>query len=428
MFADFIKHYDNIRSILREIFLYGCFSREDYENKKIGSSRKVSYEMRRIQQYIAKDFIKSDRDGKTKLLSLSYDSITNTKNFLVGTYLNKSFTRTDLILYYYILLAINSSEKYLSINEIEDFLIDNNLINCDEISRKTIERKVKELCETMELIFVCKRGRCKVYGISKDILEELNEDEISKLELMTSLYKNILFPNIAGYYFEDTLKQYMEFERNIKVDDKDIFQYQKLHFHPIVEEEILWKLLKAIEEKRKIILKYNKNNKTARYSEERIIPYKIRYDVDCGRFYLVGFCEGRCLVSRLDRIDSIKVLGEHFNSEGLEEKYKFSMENSWSAVHINGETKPEVLRFRVTIKDESENYLIERIKAELKSFDLEKEDNYTFVFSKIVNDCNEMTPWIRGYGGRLDIIEPNYIKRKIKKDWKEMLENYGVIS
>ncbi len=41
MFPDFIKHYDMIRSILRDVFLYGCFSKSDLENKNNNSSRKI---------------------------------------------------------------------------------------------------------------------------------------------------------------------------------------------------------------------------------------------------------------------------------------------------------------------------------------------------------------------------------------------------
>ncbi|MDS0525263.1 WYL domain-containing protein [Clostridium sp. SHJSY1] len=428
MFADFIKHYDLIRSILRDVFLYGCFSREDYENKNRGSSRKVSYEIRRIQQYIEKDFIKFDREGKTKLLSLSYDSISNTNNFLISTYLNKSFTKTDFKLYYYILLALNYHDKKISFNELEEFLVENGVLDYDQISSKTIERKLKELSDSMGLVAFEKKGRSKEYTISKDILKDLNEEEIKKLYLITSLYKNILFPNVSGYYFEDTLKQYMKFHRDIKENYDDVFQYQKLHFHPIIEEEILWKLMKAINENKKVKIEYNQpKNRKIRYNQEIVIPYKLRYDIECGRFYLVAFHNKRCFLSRLDRIHDVKILNEKYKKDGLLEKYKFSMGKSWSSVHLNGESRPQILKFKVKIENEDEMYIIEKIKRELIEYKLEEDEN-SFIFSKEVNDCSEMTPWIRSYCGRIEVLEPSYIRRKIESDWKEMLKNYGVIS
>ena len=62
MFSEFIKHYNNIREILRDIFLYGCFSREALEEKNGKSTRKLKYEMRRIQYYIKNDFIKGKKE------------------------------------------------------------------------------------------------------------------------------------------------------------------------------------------------------------------------------------------------------------------------------------------------------------------------------------------------------------------------------
>ncbi len=73
MFNDFIKHYNIIRHILRDCFLYGCFSRDGLENKRNISSRKVSYEMRRIQQYVEDEYIRFDKDGRPDVI-ICYNS------------------------------------------------------------------------------------------------------------------------------------------------------------------------------------------------------------------------------------------------------------------------------------------------------------------------------------------------------------------
>lgn len=82
MFSEFIKHYNIIRDILRDCFLYGYYSRDGLENKRNVSSRKISYEMRRIQQYVEDEYIRFDKDGRYKLMSLSYDFMRHTDNFL----------------------------------------------------------------------------------------------------------------------------------------------------------------------------------------------------------------------------------------------------------------------------------------------------------------------------------------------------------
>ncbi len=101
MFNDFIKRYNIIRDILRDCFLYGCYSRDGLESKRNVSSRKVSYEMRRIQQYVEEKYIKVDKDGRYKLLNLTYDFMRHSDNFLVSTYMTKSFTRADLLTYFF---------------------------------------------------------------------------------------------------------------------------------------------------------------------------------------------------------------------------------------------------------------------------------------------------------------------------------------
>ncbi len=410
--------------------MYGCFSKGDLESKNHGSSRKVSYEMRRIKQYIEKDFIKIDKDGKNKLLSLSYDDISNTKNFLVNTYLSKSFTKADIILYYYLLLILNYKNKPMAFSDIENELVSEELIDYENISSKTIERKLNELANSMEIVSVKKNGRVKEYYISEDILKELDNEEILKLYNIVDLYKNIIFPNVSGHYFFDTLRDYLEFERNVIPKDKNCFQYKNLHFHPVIEEELILKVMRAIENRNEIRFKNDcKTTRVKMYDNEVIRPFKLRYDVECGRFYVFSFTStGRCISARLDRKDDIEVLKTRFNYEEYEEKYKLAMEKSFSSVPHNADTPYEEVEFEVNIDSLNEYYIVEKIKGELGDCTFEKISDTKYLFKKIVNDSCEMIPWIRKYGGYLKVISPRYLHKKIKKDWEDMLNNYGVIS
>ncbi|WP_459478142.1 WYL domain-containing protein [Clostridium saccharoperbutylacetonicum] len=430
IFPDFIKHYDLIRSILRDVFLYGCFSKGDLENKKHGSSRKVSYEMRRIKQYIENDFIKIDKDGKNKLLSLSYDDISNTKNFLVNTYLSKSFTRSDITLYYYLLSILNYKSEPMNFSDIENEMISKELIDYENISSKTIERKLNELVNSMEIVSVKKNGRIKEYYLSEDILKELNNNEVLKLYNIVDLYKNIIFPNVSGHYFYDTLKDYMEFERNIIPTDNNCFQYKNLHFHPVIEEELILKVMKAIENRNEIKLKTD--DKAARVkngNNEVLRPFKLRYDIECGRFYVFSFTsKGKCISARLDRKDDVEVLKTRFNYDKYEEKYKIAMGKSFSSVPHNIDGQYEEVEFEVQINSSMEYYIIDKIKGELGECTFEKINDKIYSFKKIVNDPWEMIPWIRKYGGYLRVISPKYLHKKIQNDWEDMLNNYGVIS
>ncbi|MDR3598701.1 MAG: hypothetical protein P4L60_28630 [Clostridium sp.] len=102
----------------------------------------------------------------------------------------------------------------------------------------------------------------------------------------------------------------MEFERNKAVKEKDCFQYKNLHFHPVIEEEIIFKIMKAIENRNEIIIRNNDRvSRIKKYDNEVLKPFKLRYDIECGRFYLFSFTnKGRCVSARLDRKDDVEIL------------------------------------------------------------------------------------------------------------------------
>lgn len=429
MFNDFIKHYNIIRAILRDVFLYGCFSREGLGDKRKISSRKISYEIRRIQQYVESEFIKTDRDGRNKLLALTYDSIRNTENFLVKTYMTKSFTPSDLILYFSLMMLLNSKEKPCCFKDIEGQLIEEGIISYDNISSKTVERKLEEMCKSLGVLGCETQKRTKYYKVSQDIFQSLNDNEVSEFITAVAMYKNILFPVSAGYFCEQSLMDYARFERGMKIEKRDEFQYKNLHFHPVIEEQVLWKLLQAIHEKKYVVLNYNvPETKKVNTSKEPLRPYKIRYDISCGRFYLVSYSlQNRCVISRLDRIQEVEVAKTTYDERNLDKLYRWDMKNSWSSVPLNAGNKPEKIVLEINIDEPKENYLIEKIKCEAKNAEVEKISQGCYRFTLLVNDSLEMVPWVRSYSGYVTVIQGRGLKNKITEDWKEMLDNYGTV-
>ena len=429
MFSDFIKHYNIIRDILRDCFLYGCFSRDGLESKQDVSSRKVSYEMRRIQQYVEDKYIKVDKDGRYKLLSLTYDFMRHSDNFLVNTYMTKSFTRIDLLTYFFLLLCLQSEGAACSINEIETRLIEEGHISFEKISRKTIERKLSEMCNDIGILSCETVKRTKYYSIEPDMLEALNSDELKELHTAISLYKNIIFPVTSGYFCEQTLKSYMTYDRSMENMEINIFNYRNVHFHPIIEEQILWEILNALHQRRKVILFYHTVKSKENCEKANVLsPYKIRYDVRHGRFYLISFNQNKkCVISRLDRIERVEILDETFLREEFNEEYQKHMCCSWSSVALDYGKAPEIVKLEIIIDEEKEGYIVERIVNEAPNGTLDKIDTGKYHFTMQVNDSSEIIPWIRGYAGCVRVLESEELARKLEKDLKEMLLAYGIV-
>ena len=64
-----IRDYENIRQILRDIYIYGCFTRDDFIEMGI-SGRKYDNEQRRISAYLPDKFIQKRRVDKKVLFVL----------------------------------------------------------------------------------------------------------------------------------------------------------------------------------------------------------------------------------------------------------------------------------------------------------------------------------------------------------------------
>lgn len=426
MFNDFIKHYNIIRGILRDCFLYGCFSRDGLENKRSVSSRKISYEMRRIGQYVQEEYIKVDKDGRYKLLSLSYDFMRHWDNFLINTYLTKSFTRTDLITYFFILLYVNSQKDPCTLTGIENGLALNGHISFDKISIKTIERKLGEMCEETGILKYEVQKRKKYYSVAVDILKSLNEDEINELLLGVSLFKNIIFPVVSGYYCQQTIEDYLKYERKILCSQTNIFNYRNLFFHPVIEEQVLMDILNAIHGNWRIKLNYAPKDQEK--SSVVLCPYKIRYDVRHGRFYLLSFdSNNKCIVSRLDRIETVELLKDTFTRENFDSQYNSQMCYSWSSVSLDKDKTPELVRLEVIVDEETEGYIVDKILNEAPNGILESSEGRRYIISMNINDSSEIIPWLRSYAGYVRVLESRELAQRLLSDWKETLLSYGIV-
>jgi predicted DNA-binding transcriptional regulator YafY len=433
LFNEFIKNYNILRNILRECFLYGCYSREDLEKKMKISSRKISYEIRRIQQFIGKKYIKIDKYGRYNLLNLTYDFLRHPDNFLINTYYSKSFTKNDLILYFSILMYLESCNKEKDFNSIEMALIENGLISYENLSRKTLERKINEMCNDLTQIEYKIYKRKKFYKIAKDIFKSINNDELKNLFLAIKLFKNVMIPTTFGYFLEDTIIDYAKLQRNFDIRTIDCFNYSNLYYHPAIEEELLWTILKAIHNRKKIKINY-KAKKSDKNSNnlESIVPYKIRFDVKYGRLYLVSILQDeydnlKCIIIRIDRIEEIKVLKSRFKREEYNKLYNKYFEHSWSNAIMETDGDLEEVIFLIIINDDNDKEIIDKILLEVQNIECKKLEYGVYQFKLIVNDSLEILPWIRSYAGNIIVKENKKLKDKLYNDLEETLKSYGVV-
>ena len=98
-FKELVKSFAKSREYVRDFFVYGFKTREDFNRK---STRTYDNERRRIECWL-QGFVKQDYTKKGKNISLAIDSNLLDTNPLFRVWKTKSFTDNDLILHFTLL-------------------------------------------------------------------------------------------------------------------------------------------------------------------------------------------------------------------------------------------------------------------------------------------------------------------------------------
>ena len=93
-YNELIKHFDRIRSYVRDFYIYGFKTREDFREK---SGRTYDNQRRRMESWFS-DYIRQDRSGHKKQVFLTLDSGRMAVNPLYQAWKSKTFTDNDIAL------------------------------------------------------------------------------------------------------------------------------------------------------------------------------------------------------------------------------------------------------------------------------------------------------------------------------------------
>ena len=140
-YSELIKSFDKIRDYMREFYVYGFKSREDYTKK---SARSYDDERRRIESWLG-GYMAFRHTAEGKNVFISVDNRSVTFNPLHSAWKAKSFTDKDIVLHFCV-LDILADGAARSVSEITDGVVDY-LSHTDtpfEIDESTVRKKLKE--------------------------------------------------------------------------------------------------------------------------------------------------------------------------------------------------------------------------------------------------------------------------------------------
>lgn len=427
-YSELIKNFDNIRGYMRDFFLYGFKTREEYDRK---SARSYDNERRRIQNYLGSLIsFRQTPSGKNAFISLEGRSVTH--NPLYQAFKAKSFTNKDITLHF-LLLDILSGNSYslkdiLRIMDTEYLTAFQNPISFDE---STLRKKLKEY-EELGIVVSEKCGRTVTYRLS--------EDEICLTEYKEAIrfFTEESPLGVIGSYLEDRMQADAEQayptgrndENGKCLPDRNDCAGEYLTFknHYIMnayDAEITELILQGIHEKRLLeITSFSRGD--AGVKQQTVIPYKLYVSTQGGRNYL--FCMDadnlRPYSLRVDYIQKGKAGEVCADYDRLLTVCERAGEHMWGVSCAKYRWYEHIEMDILVGTDEA--FIVRRLEREKRCGTVSKVDEETYRFSADVLDAYEMMPWIRTFFGRIKAIrcDNEDVKNQLKIDMVKMLKQY----
>ena len=162
-YKELIKNFNRIRDYMREFYVYGFKSREEYTNK---SARSYDDEHRRIKSWLD-DYMKFDWTSEGKHVFLSIDTRLTRHNPLYNAWKAKSFTDGDITMHFILMDILSSPDKEVSFGELVETV--NSYvgeIGTFDIDSSTLRKKLKEYVEE-GIIESRKQGKVVYYRRAK---------------------------------------------------------------------------------------------------------------------------------------------------------------------------------------------------------------------------------------------------------------------
>lgn len=445
-YSELIKNFDNIRGYMRDFFLYGFKTREEYDRK---SARSYDNERRRIQSYLGHLIsFRQTPSGKNAFISLEGRSVTH--NPLYQAFKAKSFTNKDITLHFMLLDILAdagvdfrkesgadsygdvpqaySLKEILRIMDTEYLTAFQNPISFDE---STLRKKLKEY-EELGIVVSEKSGRTVTYRLSE------NEICLAEYKEAIRFFTEESPLGVIGSYLEDRMQPDAEKAyptgRNDEngrclLDKNDCAgKYLTFKNHYIMnayDAEITELILQGIHEKRLLeITSFSRGD--AGVKQQTVIPYKLYVSTQGGRNYL--FCMDadnlRPYSLRVDYIQKGKAGEVCVDYDRLLKVCERAGEHMWG-VSCAKYRRYEHIEMDIYVGTD-EAFIVRRLEREKRCGTVSKVDEETYRFSADVLDAYEMMPWIRTFFGRIKAIrcDNEDVKNQIKIDMVKMLKQY----
>lgn len=404
-YSELIKNFNRIREYMREFYVYGFRSRDEFTKK---SARSYDDERRRVESWLG-DYMQFRQTPDGKNVFLSIDSRVSRHNPLYKAWKAKSFTDGDITLHFLLFDILHSPDVSLSLHEITGE-IDDRLRSFPFprlFDESTVRKKLREY--TAEgLVISEKRGKT-MYFRRSDSPDCYDTD-------LLDFFSEVAPCGVVGSYLLDKADAH---------DDRFAFKHH--YITGALDSEILCTLLTAIGEKRTVSMETVTRHRDGT-SGQRVVPLCVMVSVQNGRQYLMAYAarSQRITSFRIDYIVSVQPEEVCEEYDSLREKLRGMLAHMWGVSTQSGSgNRMEHVEFTVRY-DDDETHIHARLEREKRCGVVERLDANTSRFSADLFDAGEIVPWIRTFICRITDISfsDKALEAQFRNDISDMMRLY----
>lgn len=400
-YKELIKNFEKVRAYMREFYVYGFKSRNDYDKK---SGRTYDDERRRMESWLGEHmrFVRT-KEGKSMFISI--DSRAMTHNPLYKAWKAKSFTDGDITLHFILFDILNTPETALSLPEIIQ-KIDSEYLNGFSrpmmFDESTVRKKLKEY--TAEGIMVSeKQGRSILYRRAETL-------DISDGADAVHFYSEIAPCGVIGSFLLDKYKK----------KDVECFAFKHHYITSALDSDVLAALFEAMRQKREITAT-NLSSRSFAPKEICVVPLRVFISVQNGRQHLMAYVPRLRKIRsfRVDYLSNVKLGNAYSAFDERREMLNKRMEHMWGVNFKKRISDLEHVEFTVRV-GRGEEHIVRRLQREKRVGKVEQVDENSYRFSAEVFESNELLPWIRTFICR--ITDLNFSNKTVENIFREDIE------
>ena len=373
-YSELIKNIEMLRRLIRDFFVFGYKSRNDFDKK---SGKSYDNAKRRVASLFDELFV-GEYDNGEKRYSIRIDSEFEKSNPLFKLFKAKSFTSNDLILHF-LILDIFQIKKELNSHDFFNYASKHYTLTENSWAIGTVTNKLNEYVE-LGYLTSSYSGNQIIYK-----LNPLYEEKNISLDVV-QYFSECDILGVVGSYI---------------LDQSTEIRYKHKHPFAVLDSLFILQIFDAIQSHRLLIVSSRKNRVLC---SQEILPIKIIVNSQNGRQYLAAYSlEEKCFyVFRIDHIlsldkSSIFKNDDYYNK--IINLFEFRIKHTWNVNFHNGD-KPKWVEFTIKIEDH-ESFIINRLQREGHGGTIKQISKNTYQYLIEIFDVTEIIPWVKTFTGRI---------------------------